>query len=331
MSSNLRRSLVALGIVGCSLAIAPQAIAALTLSATTISSDANLILSPTSNLGIGNVNPQALLHLGTAGSRAGIIKVDGSTSGTITIQPAASAGTWTLTLPTSAGTNGQVLTTNGSGITSWTTVAGGGITNGAGANVIPKSDGVNLVASRITDDGTTVNLIDVAHVTLNTGGLFSVNAGSDAEITSFGGAGNIQIGAIGVDNNTQFILSDSAQTISLNAANGVFINGVKKYVALLSQTGTSAPVATVLENTLGGTVVWSRTGVGNYVGTLTGAFPDDKTFTIKGSNEADAADAPGNIMVVRGSNDTILIQTGNSGDFADDGMYDLFIEIRVYP
>ena len=32
----------------------------------------------------------------------------------------------------------------------------------------------------------------------------------------------------------------------------------KVYRALLSQTGTAAPTATVLENTLGGTVVWTR-------------------------------------------------------------------------
>jgi hypothetical protein len=34
----------------------------------------------------------------------------------------------------------------------------GGISNSAGANVIPKSDGTNLVASQITDDGTTVTV-----------------------------------------------------------------------------------------------------------------------------------------------------------------------------
>lgn len=33
-----------------------------------------------------------------------------------------------------------------------------GITNSAGANVVPKSDGFNLVASRVTDDGTTIAL-----------------------------------------------------------------------------------------------------------------------------------------------------------------------------
>lgn len=51
------------------------------------------------------------------------------------------------------------------------------------------------------------------------------------------------------------------------------------YVALLTQTGTDAPVATVLKNTLGGTVVWSYSGPGDYLATLTGAFPVNKTVT----------------------------------------------------
>ena len=49
--------------------------------------------------------------------------------------------------------------------------------------------------------------------------------------------------------------------------------GVKVYRALLTQTGTDAPVATVLENTLGGEVVWTRDDIGLYTGTLAGAFP----------------------------------------------------------
>lgn len=44
------------------------------------------------------------------------------------------------------------------------------------------------------------------------------------------------------------------------------------YEALLAQTGTDAPTAVVLTNTLGGTVVWTYQDVGSYVGTLTGAF-----------------------------------------------------------
>src|SRR5687767_6514065 len=54
--------------------------------------------------------------------------------------------------------------------------------------------------------------------------------------------------------------------------------GYKVYKAILTQSSTSAPVATVLQNTLGGTVVWTYNGVGDYTGTLTGVFIDGKTI-----------------------------------------------------
>jgi hypothetical protein len=146
--------------IAASLLVAPKAYATLTLGATSIASDSNLTLQPTSNVGIGNTNPQALLHIGTAGSRAGIIKVDGATSGTITVQPAATAGTWTLTLPSNDGDSGQVLTTNGSGVTSWTTVSGGGVScSGCTTNILPKFNGTNLADSQIKDDGTFLDLL----------------------------------------------------------------------------------------------------------------------------------------------------------------------------
>lgn len=58
-------------------------------------------------------------NLGVAGSITGILTLSGSTSGTITLQPAAVAGTYTLTLPTDAGSVGQFLQTNGSGVLTW--------------------------------------------------------------------------------------------------------------------------------------------------------------------------------------------------------------------
>jgi len=57
----------------------------------------------------------------------------------------------------------------------------------------------------------------------------------------------------------------------------------KIYRAILNQSGTSAPVATVLENTLGEDVVWAYDGVGLYTGTLAGAFPLLKTQRFIGS------------------------------------------------
>ena len=54
--------------------------------------------------------------------------------------------------------------------------------------------------------------------------------------------------------------------------------GYKEYVALLSQSGTSAPVATVLQNELGEVPVFSRDGTGEYYLTTTGdVFTANKT------------------------------------------------------
>ena len=53
--------------------------------------------------------------------------------------------------------------------------------------------------------------------------------------------------------------------------------GYKVYTALLTQSGTAAPVATVLENTLGGAVVWSRINTGAYYFQLPQFFNRDKT------------------------------------------------------
>jgi len=60
--------------------------------------------------------------------------------------------------------------------------------------------------------------------------------------------------------------------------NGDVVVAYKKYIALISQTGTADPTVTVLENTIGD-IVWTRLSAGNYEGTLTGAFPDaDRTY-----------------------------------------------------
>ncbi len=49
-----------------------------------------------------------------------------------------------------------------------------------------------------------------------------------------------------------------------------FTGGYKSYTASLIQTGTAAPVATVLQNTTGGTFTWSRTSAGQYKATISG-------------------------------------------------------------
>lgn len=105
------------------------------------------------------------------------------------------------------------------------------------------------------------------------------------------------------------------------------------YTALLNQSGTNAPVATVLENTLGGTVVWTRTDVGTYVATLVGAFTENKTTTIQEVvNQNDIEANTINISGVRTGNNTYSLSSGAAGvGGLDDVINNYTIEIRVYP
>ena len=107
------------------------------------------------------------------------------------------------------------------------------------------------------------------------------------------------------------------------------------YTALLTQSGTDAPVATVLENTLGGTVVWSRDASGIYVATLSGAFTANKTTPIsqreqQSSDNVD--DIPQWLTGLRLTDNTYGLNTGNFDiGLSDSVLNGAFIEIRVYP
>jgi len=103
----------------------------------------------------------------------------------------------------------------------------------------------------------------------------------------------------------------------------------KVYTALLLQTGTSAPTAVVLENTIGN-IVWSYNNVGDYRATLANAFPSNKT-TITVNN----ATFP--LELVKGgrinSNTLVVYTTNRFGDgfLGNDALNgDSVCEIRVY-
>lgn len=106
------------------------------------------------------------------------------------------------------------------------------------------------------------------------------------------------------------------------------------YTALLTQTGTDAPVATVLENTLGGTVVWSYNGTADFRCTLTGAFPTGKTIIFTTSAMSDNGDPPHRITCFRNNDNSVILQTFDANGGLDGVMsstYPVGIEIRVYP
>ena len=110
--------------------------------------------------------------------------------------------------------------------------------------------------------------------------------------------------------------------------------GVKVYRALLTQTGTDAPVATVLENTLGGAVVWTYSDVGVYIGTLTGAFTANKVAASIPVATTGNDFVTGIVVVRRASDDTVLVKTAGVTDLTAglDGVLNASpIQILVYP
>ena len=104
----------------------------------------------------------------------------------------------------------------------------------------------------------------------------------------------------------------------------------KSYVASITQTGTAAPVATVLENTLGGTVGWVRLVDGQYIGTLTGAFTTNKTACFIASRRPDEYVQQYEYFIENlNINNIQLVSAGPSGAY-DSLLLNKIIEIRVY-
>lgn len=118
----------------------------------------------------------------------------------------------------------------------------------------------------------------------------------------------------------------STQLVTKGQLDAVTSRPYKVYTALISQSGTNAPVATVLENTLGGTVVWSRTSTGIYLGTLTGVFLLNKV-TVFNTNGTFQQSFQGG----RSSDNAVVVNTTNFSGTLNDGLISgNSIEIRVY-
>ena len=118
---------------------------------------------------------------------------------------------------------------------------------------------------------------------------------------------------------TRRVVADASGNLSTQGV------GYRVYTALLTQTGTNAPVATVLENTLGGTVVWSRTGTGVYRGILTGAFTSDKTFQVIGASNTSFI-----LLSTSGISEVVINTYKSSGTTSDGFLSKASYEIRVY-
>lgn len=114
--------------------------------------------------------------------------------------------------------------------------------------------------------------------------------------------------------------------------------GALRYRALLTfADGANPTVAAVLENTLGGTVVWTRNGEGEYWGTLASAFLANKCLFFVSNALLSNPLANGQVLSFCRGNDNIAllsafeIGAGAASDIITSGNGTVSIEIIKYP
>lgn len=105
-------------------------------------------------------------------------------------------------------------------------------------------------------------------------------------------------------------------------------DGAKVYRALLTQSSNIAPTAEVLENTLGGVPVWTRSSTGVYFATLAGAFSGGKTFSLIAGSLTSPISIP--IIYEEGGVVKVLV-TDADGNTVDDALNRASVEVRTYP
>jgi hypothetical protein len=154
--------------------------------------------------------------------------------------------------------------------------------------------------------------------------------GADAMV--FGRGNTVTAGTRGVLIGDGQVLEEDGMVVSnltvTDTINGDPVVRYKKYIALISQTGSAAPTVVVLENSIGD-IVWTRDSTGIYEGTLTGAFTLDKTYTMMSVVLVD-----GIVNVFRFSDDVVRVATTNlhspTAAYHDSHLFNNTIEIRTY-
>jgi hypothetical protein len=126
---------------------------------------------------------------------------------------------------------------------------------------------------------------------------------------------------------------DKYTTVAIRKSDLISERPYKVYTALLTQTGTNAPVATILENTIGN-IVWTYISTGVYVGNLISAFPLNKTyFSVNNRFSDDGGASAYDAFLFRNNDDIFNLTLWFNGTATDDLMEPnnpLSIEIRVY-
>jgi hypothetical protein len=132
---------------------------------------------------------------------------------------------------------------------------------------------------------------------------------------------DIYEGEFYLDTATGIIYTRVGSTINVSSQPKVSV-----YKGLINQTSTSAPVFTSLVNTLG-SIVWTRSSSGTYLGTLTGAFTSSKTVLLIGTAQQNATDE---IRIHRNNANQIHLFTYSSGTLTDGILIDTALSIEIY-
>jgi hypothetical protein len=104
--------------------------------------------------------------------------------------------------------------------------------------------------------------------------------------------------------------------------------GYTVYTAALIQTGTSAPVATVLQNTTGGTFTWSYTNAGRYQIAVSGiTLPANKVAIFMSPSTGDQG--LGGVITTTTQINVEQFSSGGGG-YTDGMAAGTSIEIRIY-
>ena len=262
------------------------------------------------------------------------VRSDSSKSYILRTLPANDFSNWVLLLfpnnvPSVFGRSGPVVAEAGdydisqiSGVPAWLTKihAGYGMKNVNDSSLMVDTA---LIASTLNVKNAKDSLGNILD-----GTLYSTNQLTDSSFSITKRNGDSTViefsGTINSSNNvTPQQLSDTAQSIRTDLA-----RPYKVYTALLNQSGTAAPTATVLENTLGTTVTWTRNDVGWYKATIsTGLFSLFKVVVFATPQATDPLSFfVWSINTVNDMNFFIKKADGTSRD----GLYYQKVEIRVY-
>ena len=128
------------------------------------------------------------------------------------------------------------------------------------------------------------------------------------------------------------LVSDSSKKNATKSATvnqlSAYIVPYSSYTALLTQTSTDAPVATVLSSNLTGTFTWARTDVGVYTLTASAAtFTESKTIVFLNPGSSVSL-----ISAERTSDTVLTVKTfvPSSGAAVDAAITNGAFEVRIY-